>query len=750
MLPISSYIGQIASSLPLGAALQQLGHLQWQQSLRAGSKALKGQLCAGAGLTAAANALGQVRSISVGYLNGPPTKPDSYRTPPKNYVQLLQHIVRAKKVDALSSLVRRYGPKFDAVHVAAAFSVLPKLYRPIGPRTRITPPQLRKKRQRPIRLLSQLQLFANSQVPRMFAREVASITWSLGQLRGLLPDRGRDADTRQLIRSMSQRINEGDGRLLYQAATGAEVAKMLHGMALLGYKDSSVVVQLCRFIRNEPDRMHAKELAAAAWALARMRREHPMITAALNSISKKAVELKLYMRPTSICSMLTGFAHLNRRDEPLLAALTEEAYEQIKDFKASQLAILVWALGRLEYTPQPELVAAINSKCREKLEHFGSQELGLLLKGLRQLNGLDKQLLAEVAASISKEQRVATTPRDAARILAAFVAVPDAGSVKHVDGMAALMGEAITRKLCLVPAHVVTNLLVCYSKLPCHDPVVYVMLQEATNDTEGFFNLSNWASMMKSCKRLGLGTTAVTDQVVLDFYQAADNVLRKHLAPAATQQADTGEAATKPPTKRSFWRRVKVEQHHLEQQPAVKEIANSQFTHAVDIAELLGERGALAHNRPALSETTAVHLAEISAKKLPQMSLRQLIKVLAALLSTDKHATIQEVRQLVAASASRLQEPDYAQLPLQQLVQLTRIVNKAVSRNMLTGEQLLQRLYGQLMDSVDLLSEEQLVTVCDAMLRSENVHEDLLKRAEAIAQERGWKLPKQHEWQAFM
>lgn len=157
----------------------------------------------------------------------------------------------------------------------------------------------------------------------MFAREVASITWSLGRLRNLLPQRGHDTATRQLLKKMVQRISKDNSRLLYQGATGAEVAKLLHGMAKLGHDNDKTVNSLCRFIKNQPNRFHAKELAAAAWAIARLGHRGDSAAAALDAISSKAAELRLYLRPAHMCSLLTAAARMYRRDEQLLSAITQ-------------------------------------------------------------------------------------------------------------------------------------------------------------------------------------------------------------------------------------------------------------------------------------------------------------------------------------------------------------------------------------------------------------------------------------------
>ncbi len=44
-------------------------------------------------------------------------------------MQLLQHIHRARKLSQLEELLASFGDKFDAVHVAAAITVLPKCLR---------------------------------------------------------------------------------------------------------------------------------------------------------------------------------------------------------------------------------------------------------------------------------------------------------------------------------------------------------------------------------------------------------------------------------------------------------------------------------------------------------------------------------------------------------------------------------------------------------------------------------------------
>jgi hypothetical protein len=98
------------------------------------------------------------RSIVTGHLQVPKEQHDRYRTPPKNYVQLLQHIRRSKDVLTLSKLVRQFGAKFDAVHVAAAVAMVPKLYQPPAPGGHLNQQQLQSRKQHATKLLAQLQV----------------------------------------------------------------------------------------------------------------------------------------------------------------------------------------------------------------------------------------------------------------------------------------------------------------------------------------------------------------------------------------------------------------------------------------------------------------------------------------------------------------------------------------------------------------------------------------------------------------
>lgn len=58
-----------------------------------------------------------------------------------------------------------------------------------------------------------LQRQADAQVPRMYVREVATVTWALGRCRALLPQGNpHNTTTAELVRKMMEHVNKDNGR----------------------------------------------------------------------------------------------------------------------------------------------------------------------------------------------------------------------------------------------------------------------------------------------------------------------------------------------------------------------------------------------------------------------------------------------------------------------------------------------------------------------------------------------------------
>jgi hypothetical protein len=107
------------------------------------------------------------------------------------------------------------------------------------------------------------------------------------------------------------------------------VAQLLHGLARLklGSISHSNLQHLCRIVIKQPQRLQIKEVAAAAWALAKINpaagHSSRQVAAAVEALSQQAVVQRLFLRPVSMTSLLTACVHLKHKDKELLAAICE-------------------------------------------------------------------------------------------------------------------------------------------------------------------------------------------------------------------------------------------------------------------------------------------------------------------------------------------------------------------------------------------------------------------------------------------
>jgi len=433
----------------------------------------------------------------------------------------------------------------------------------------------------------------------------------------------------------------------------------------------------------------------------------------------------------------------------------QEAVHQLRDLRPAHLAAFAWAFSSLQYSPPPELTAGIVSESRRQLQHFTASSLGLLLQGLQQAGALDKQLLADIAAGIAAESQVSLAPRDAVRILAAFVAVPDAGSVRDVEAMAQLIAAAVRRQARNAAPAVITDLLVCYSKLPYHHPMLLALLDEARQRDESF-SLKNWVKLLQAAARLGYARVMADPAVettLVGFYRAADARLQRHLrqtvlpavGAAGAVEAQAGAAGqqqeglwSKLTGKGSQQQEVQQEGQQQQQQQAAKQ-RPLEVSAAVELAALLAQRNML-------GEDTAELLARAGVQLLPELKLRQLMKLLTAVTSRDAMLGMDDIRQFIIKAAEHIGAQDLGNTPTATttvLVGLLQPLSKAVSRNLAlkAGEPVVLAIYQELLPVLEECSEQQLVGVWQAIRRSGLTDEALVARAKEIAQRNGWKLP---------
>jgi hypothetical protein len=419
------------------------------------------------------------------------------------------------------------------------------------------------------------------------------------------------------------------------------------------------------------------------------------------------------------------------------------------------MSAFVCAFSRLGYTPPPEVLSGIVSEARRQLQHFDAHSLGLLLQGLQQLGALDKQLLADIAAGIAAESEVRLNPKDAVRILAAFVAVPDAGTVKDVAGMAQRIASAIRGRAVSADAGVVTNLVVCYSKLPYHHPMVPQLLQSAC-ETRDSYTLRQWVKLLQSAGQLGFGRVVADPELEASlsrFYRGADRRLQQHLQhkllrrperAAVSKQQDDGEEKGLPGMLQKLVGKAKSDNEaQPDQQP--KQDQQQQQRSRSNENGAIAELALLLSQRHSLADDTVTDLADAGVLLLPALKLRQLSRLLAAVTSRDQMLANESVRQLVSKAAERVKGLDLGSTPTATttvLVSLLHPLSKAVSRGLavVSGEQVIRAVYAELLPVLEECDQQQLQKLWHSIRLSGVDDVALSTRAKEVAQRNGWQL----------
>jgi hypothetical protein len=358
--------------------------------------------------------------------------------------------------------------------------------------------------------------------------------------------------------------------------------------------------------------------------------------------------------------------------------------------------------------------------------------------------------------------------------------------------MAARIASALRRSVDAAPPGVLTDLLVCYSKLPHRHPVLLRAL-EVVRERAGEFSMPEWAKLLPAVGRL-YGDSPRTDpamHALLEaFYDAADARLQQHLRGAALPVAAGADAAAgdgggaRPAVARPFGTygvMQQLQQHDGGEEkgplaflrrlrrgrqpgsstaaPAAADDAAAQdggagdgrqlhalqFSAAVDVGWQLGARGQL-------SDASAAMLADVGCKLLPQLKVRRLWLLLTAVTSRDKMLAVEDVRALVVAAVQHLQQQQpsagagrdaaAAERPPSATVLfgLMQPLTRALSRNLVlgSGEELMQGLYRDVAPLLEGASQEQVLLLWGAL---QHVPDGgLRERAQVLARKHGWQL----------
>ncbi|KIY97996.1 hypothetical protein MNEG_9964 [Monoraphidium neglectum] len=245
---------------------------------------------------------------------------DAYRTPPTNYVQLLQHIATAKRLNQLDALIKDYGDKFDAVHVSAALAVVPRLLGDAVERGSGLEPG---RREQPEQILTRLQEMATAQTERMQVRQISNMIWSLGKCHKLTGGRDEAGPGRALARRLLAELARGNHRKLHQGGRLTDAAQLLHGLARLRLRApaaQAAVAKLARGAVAAGRPVAASNLALIMWGFGRLGYKDP---GTLRLLADRVAEEKLYLRPWSAAAALRTLQVQHVRHDALAAAAAE-------------------------------------------------------------------------------------------------------------------------------------------------------------------------------------------------------------------------------------------------------------------------------------------------------------------------------------------------------------------------------------------------------------------------------------------
>lgn len=460
---------------------------------------------------------------------------DRYKTPPKSYVQLLQHIALAKKLTRLEELTTEYAAKFDAVHAAAALTRLPKL---LPPAAGAHPHSA----ERVSALLTQLQGLIEPQVPRFHARQIANCVWALGKLKPY-----QTPETRRLSQQLLQELSSQHHQKLFQGGRPQDVAQLLNGLGHLKVRRPALLKAVSAFTQRQlcgSDAFEAKHVTNVAWGFARLGHAD---AALFDALAEQAVHQRQFFRPRSMAVMLWACTQANYRNPELFAALSEVAQSQMRSFTPRDLAILTAACARLHFKDEA-LLDAVSARALECLNDFDARPLGLLLRGLARLQHHAPPLLEAVATGIASEVAVNVAPSDVTRIAFGFSRFQISDG--HVHAMLDRLTDAVMRRMPLFRPQALCELAASLSKLQYSRPVVLDALAAAAAalpDTPD--NLRRCSRMLGSYNRLDnhhpvLGAAADarlrTHAEVLSCTDAVDAA--HQLAQAQSLTQDTADA----------------------------------------------------------------------------------------------------------------------------------------------------------------------------------------------------------------
>lgn len=304
---------------------------------------------------------------------------DPYTRAPVTYVQLLQHIRRARDVRALEALVDAHGARFDAVHASAAMAALPRVLAASAVE-QPTPEGSR----RPAELLARLQAMALQNRERMQARQIANAVWSAGRCRQVVSAAARDERRRAVG---AQRVPAS--ALLQAGEMGVEEGAGAEGATATGGGSSDAAAEAAGAASPVAT---AAQLLALEREQARARLRQRRSQAALPRWRGDAAGAALASLPTS-SDLDAGPAAASRAAvRELLAELGRGGFRKLYQGGApADAAQLLHGLARLRLAPPPSLLRHLQAFVAKRSAEFDARHLAVSAWALSRLAGLERE-----------------------------------------------------------------------------------------------------------------------------------------------------------------------------------------------------------------------------------------------------------------------------------------------------------------------------------------------------------------------
>ncbi|CAJ1356407.1 unnamed protein product [Effrenium voratum] len=295
--------------------------------------------------------------------------------------------------------------------------------------------------------------------------------------------------------SASQASNEDQG--LHMAWTIAAICRGLGLLGgLLGYRNDDLLANLASLAKPLLAQLTPHQLQNCLWAFASlgMKEPGPFFGAAVETIEPrmhdfsheslvailtsfamvKVFSANLFdqaaevlakfcddLRPQDISNCTWAFAILQHRHAEVFAGLGSSAARRINAFKPEQVTLLVWAFAVMRWRCE-ELFQAVQDVVAEKHQDFAPDCLANVLHAFALVGHRGSHVILEASAECILQRLKEYSNKALAKLVFAMSKTRSYVNERFFTEMA----EEILRRMDGIPTHLLTAMLVTFSKVP--------------------------------------------------------------------------------------------------------------------------------------------------------------------------------------------------------------------------------------------------------------------------------------------